>query len=397
MHTSLSGDDVSSAHTLASESEEESEGGCGLCECALNGKVLLCAAVLLVGLGVFGTLSLAAVPPLSYGIKYNRFTKVAITDVVHDCGRYAIGPWNTFLLFPASVQTIEFTSDDRLLQSGQRYEPLNSRTKEGLALHMQISLQYQLNKESIGLLYKQFNQLYEQTFISTMRDILIKAASEFDAVQFWEERVSVGARMQSMVNSALSETYATCWGLQLMVIELPDLYEASIVRTQVQKQSIATRKNEQDATQIRAQTSVIQAEYDRRVKVTTAVGKANYTFVTKSAEASARQKTIDVEGQILHSISSNLTLEPSQLVTYQKYIAYQAMEESMMFFGFDDPPNGNDARRLSVMVNAAAPTGRAGAPSSLVASNSPKAFLRSRLLKDVSPPSSFGNMALSEL
>jgi regulator of protease activity HflC (stomatin/prohibitin superfamily) len=290
--------------------------------------------VCLVLLGLFGIFSLGAVTPLHYGICYNSFTKAAQTDNVYVPGRYLIFPWNSFLLFPSDVQTIEFANEAGLAVSGIRYEPLHTRTKEGLGLHLQVSLQYRLRKEHLGKLYSEFNMNYAQVFISSLRDVLIKAASEYEAAQLWTERSQVGDVMQELVDKELRNMYAECWGLQLMVIDLPDLFENSIVHTQVQKQAVQTRRNQQISTQIRAETTVIKAEYDRRVKVLMAQGHANFTFTTKQAQAHAQQLRIDTESDILAKVKDKLHLDAEGLVLYQKYGALDDLDTASLFFGF---------------------------------------------------------------
>merc|ERR1719191_2731717 len=123
--------------------------------------------------------------------------------------------------------------------------------------------------------------------------------------------------MQSLVNRELENMYAECWGLQLMVIDLPDIFEKSIVHTQVQKQSVRTRQNEQISARIHAETTVIKAEYDRKVKVLMAQGHANYTFTTKQAQAHAQRKRIDTEADILAQVKKELKLDAQGLVMYQ--------------------------------------------------------------------------------
>merc|ERR1719313_1232660 len=111
-----------------------------------------------------------------------------------------------------------------------------------------------------------------------------------------------------MINKALSRTYAECWGLQLLVIDLPTMFENSIVHTQVQKQMVITRRFEQAATLIRAKTSVIAADFDRRIMVIKSGGMANYTFTTKRAMARARQRVIDQETMVLGSVRQSLKI-----------------------------------------------------------------------------------------
>jgi len=188
----------------------------------------------------------------------------------------------------------------------------------------------------LGQLYSEFNQNYEQVFISSVRDILIKAASEYEASELWTDRAGVGNSMQKMVDKALRKTYAECWGLQLMVIDLPDQFEASIVRTQVQKQAMLMREQEQQSTKIRAETSVIKAEYDKKVKVIMAGGQANFTLIQKKAQAHAQQNVIDTESSVLAGVKSELGLPAEGLVKYQKYGAMDEMEEASVYFGFGD-------------------------------------------------------------
>merc|ERR1719498_2122307 len=106
---------------------------------------------------------------------------------------------------------------------------LHSRTREGLSLHLQLSLQYRLNKEMVGKLYTEFNMGYQDVFISVMRDVIIKTAAEYHAPQLWHERRELGDEIQRRVDKELQKLYASCWGLHLLFIDLPDRFESSIV------------------------------------------------------------------------------------------------------------------------------------------------------------------------
>jgi len=301
-----------------------------------NPAVLGGAAGCLVLSALLAVCSLGAVPPLQYGVRYNYFNKYADIDNVYTAGRHFIGPFNAFVLFPSSTQTVEFVNDLSLSAEGQRFSALHTRTKEGLALHMQVSLQYRLKGAEVGKLYSEFNTFYEDMFISTIRDTLIQTAAEYEAYQLWTQRIQVGERMQELVNEALGKTYAECWGLQLMTIELPASFDKSIVLTQVQSQKVETMRYDQVATKIRAETKVIEAEYDRNVTVIKAYGKANYTLVTRSARAEARGKTLDTESVVMNTIKMELALAGQDLVEYQQFTAIQALSNASIFFGFDE-------------------------------------------------------------
>merc|ERR1719188_2202688 len=142
--------------------------------------------------------------------------------------------------------------------------------------------------------------------------------------------------MQEMVNEVLQKTFARCWGLQLMVIELPAGFDESIVTTQIQNQNISTMEYEQEATQIRASTAVIQAEFERKVKVIKTKGRANYTVETKKAKAQAKSNTLLVESEILKQVRKDLKLHEDDLLEYQQYGAMSMLSNASLFFGFEE-------------------------------------------------------------
>eukprot|EP00434_Breviolum_minutum_P006276 symbB.v1.2.005536.t1/scaffold323.1/size229223/13 len=210
------------------------------------------SSVVLGGLGLFALVvlaivSLQAVPNLHYGIRYNTARKWADVDNVYTAGRYFIGPWNTFVLFPAVVQNVEFSNTFGLATSGQRYPALHTRTKEGLALNLEVALQYRLKEREVGRLYTEFNVDFQNFFVSTIRESVIKVAADYEAYQLWDRRKEVGNQMQQEVNAVLNKTYAECWGLQLLDIALPKAFDQSIVQTQVQNQAISTEQYAQDS------------------------------------------------------------------------------------------------------------------------------------------------------
>mmetsp|Transcript_69746 Transcript_69746/g.181714 ORF Transcript_69746/g.181714 Transcript_69746/m.181714 type:complete len:401 (-) Transcript_69746:152-1354(-) len=271
--------------------------------------VLVCAALL--------ALSIDAVEQNQYGLKYNWVTKSISTDVFHG-GTHFIGPWNAFVTFPATVQTIEFS--DRF---GQRTaEKLHTRTKEGLGLHLSISFQYRLLPDELHKLYRLTNTQYEMLFTRIARDQMLEAASQYEGPQYWLQRHEIGNRMKGLVSQQLRDSYADLWGLQLLVIDLPDRYEQSITMTQVQQQLIKTRTNQQAAASIRADTEVMKADFDSKVQVVQAEAQANYTLETRMAEAEAAKRKIAAEAEALGYLRHKLKLSVDGAVQYQELSAF---------------------------------------------------------------------------
>lgn len=78
--------------------------------CSLIFCIILCLAVLLT------LLSMDSLEPLQYGLVYNKFSK-KIGKEVYESGRYLIGPFNNFIIYPANLITIEFSNNRGALVS----------------------------------------------------------------------------------------------------------------------------------------------------------------------------------------------------------------------------------------------------------------------------------------
>jgi hypothetical protein len=281
-----------------------------------------CAIVVLV-VSVLAFMSIGQVDQNEYGLVMNWVTK-KIGDQVYHGGTHMIGFWNTFIVFPAVVQTIEFSERPWMHTSTS----LHTRTKEGLGLHLSISFQYKLIPDDIPKLYALTNLNYEGLFTRIARDQLLEAASEYEGPQYWQERRKIGDHMRRLVDEQLKDSYATLWGLQLLVIDLPDQYEMSITMTQVQQQMAKTRRNEQVAASIRADTEVMNADYGRQIKIIQAGADANYTLETKLATAEAAKRKITAEASALKFIRKELKLSPGGAVEYQQLGAYAGLDNA---------------------------------------------------------------------
>jgi len=267
-------------------------------------------------------LSLGAVEQNEYGLVFNWVTK-SIRPTVHHGGIHMIGFWNQFVPFPATVQTIEFSGE-----TPAHHDPLHTRTKEGLALHLSISCQYKLKADDIPQLYALTNVQYESLFRRIMREEILQGAALYEGPQYWLQRKDIGEHMRQLVDAKLRESYSSLWGLQLMSIDLPQRYEDSITETQVQNQIIKTRGSQQMAAGIRADTEVMLAGLQRDISVVQAGAQANFTLQTKLAEAEASMRKIAAEAEALAYARSKMDLTGSGAVAYTKMSAYGQLQNA---------------------------------------------------------------------
>lgn len=150
-----------------------------------------------------------------------------------------MGPFKSFIKFPRVIQHAEFSTS-----KGTKGPAIETRTSEGLALRLSVSFQYQLIRSEIPALYKLTNVRYEQTYMQQAKKIIQEEAGKYTAPEYWEHRGAIGQDILEKLNSTLSKTHARVTGFQMLVIDLPETYESSIVLTQVQVQLKETKKFE---------------------------------------------------------------------------------------------------------------------------------------------------------
>lgn len=272
---------------------------------------------------VFLVASVGQVDQNQYGLVFNWVTK-KINPTVHHGGTHLIFPWNKFVTFPATVQTIEFSDRIGKNTAGS----LHTRTKEGLGLQLSISFQYKLNPDDLPKLYQLTNVAYEALYMRLARDQLLEAASQYEGPSYWSEREKIGHHMRRLVDSSLRSSFGSLWGLQLLLINLPDQFENSITKTQVQQQLMKTKQQEQLATAIRADTEVLQADFEKRILVVQAGAEANYSLATKLAEAEATKRSIEAEAGVLDYVRDKLHLSALGTVEYQQLGSYASLQNA---------------------------------------------------------------------
>lgn len=93
------------------------------------------------GLVVLFSMSFKAIEPTEWAISYNTFYKTVDKDYVYEGGRHFVGPFYELISFPATYETIEFSTE-----SFAKGTPLRTRTKDGLLIVIHLSFQYQVIK-----------------------------------------------------------------------------------------------------------------------------------------------------------------------------------------------------------------------------------------------------------
>ena len=288
------------------------------------GAVVLISVVLIVA-------SFDSIEPREYGILYNSIDKTIDQENIYLGGTSFVGLFNSFIAFPSGYQKIEFSDNP-----SAKNEPLNARTSDGVSIGLSLSLQYQLIKDEVALLYNQFNTNYESTFSSIARDIIMQITANYQAKQFWEARTIISQTMLSELNNALVKDHATCVLLQLLTVTIPSNLEKSIVDTQVEKQLSSTKIFERQAELIRQTIDISISQCDQNITTITAAANAEAYYVVQVAEAVAKRRNIDIQSIIYEKIRSNLTFTDDEFTSYLFLAATADQKNATICVGLTD-------------------------------------------------------------
>jgi len=222
-----------------------------------------------------------------YGLNYSMVTRT-VEQRGYKAGRYFLGVGHTFIVFPATVTTIQFAGDPK-----SDAAMLKSRTKDGLEVELEASLQYLIDNERLFDLYMKFGRRYHSIFVRMATDILTTAATQYTANEFFTDRSSIGLDMTEMLEKNFQDRcFVTVPFFQLRTVILPKEFEESIQDTEVQKQDIQTATAQQQSLLVEYETKVIQAK--RTVEVLEQEGQANARAVQLANDAYCEQLNASV-------------------------------------------------------------------------------------------------------
>lgn len=275
------------------------------------------------------------------GLTRNKITGVVDMDTVYRPGRYWIGFWKEFIEFPSILYTIEF-SNEQPEDGVQHLNVLRSRDNGGNEMFLDVSIQYQLFPDRVGQIYREMTVMYENIYISELRDALSKAGNNFGANQVWRNYSMVSEIMTQACIDVLRRYHADCWGLQLWGIRLQYQFEGQLIQTQVRRQAQRTESARLRHAVVRADTEVMLAEYRKNITVIQGFAEANVYRITREATARADANIISAHAESINIVRSllvanstrhgEISMNESQLMRYQQLIMLQTQRNASFVY-----------------------------------------------------------------
>eukprot|EP00439_Symbiodinium_sp_Y106_P021140 s2775_g2.t1 len=218
---------------------------------------------------------------------------------------------------------------------------MSVRTADGLMVELGIVAQYTVVREKIPQIYQTYKTEYEGFFISNLRSALQSTVAEFKATELYTDRFKVSTALLAtckVVCHGNLQGFLACWGIQLLEVRLDQRIESANVRQQVEMQKQATEEMKQKASLIRAKTTVLEADFDRQVKLVNVEASAAAVNITRKAEADAAYNMQEARAEVLRTIQNTVKsgfapLTNSELLKYMEQGALIESTAGPMIYG----------------------------------------------------------------
>ena len=284
----------------------------------------ICSCTCCIGflLILFGFSSLEAT---ELGLNYSWISKT-ISPEVKENGLYFIGIGHSFIKFPKTVQTIEF-SEEKTANRG----PIESRTSDGLEVTLEISFQYILQPDKLYDLYNTYGPKYDNVFQNIAINILTEEATKYTAYNFFMDRGKIKDDFQYELNLRFDKNcFSNIQFLQLRSVNLPNLFEQSIQESEVKKQDIQKAQAEQNKVKIEIDTKIKAAEYQKNVIINKAEGEAQAIIKQNEAYVEALLRTQNTQTNAFKNLKDTLQLTNENLLDFMKTKLLKNIVERMI-------------------------------------------------------------------
>jgi len=274
-------------------------------------------AVAVSGLVILFCLSFDSLEFTQIGLNYS-FISETVEKEPYPSGRYYLGLGNSFIKFPKTLRTLYFVDD---FEEGQNVPPaLQSRTKDGLNVRLEVSFQYKLKLDQLYNLWSTFgHDKYEQTFIRIAIEQLTTAATMHNAHFFFTNRTAISKEFHHKLNKHFEQhAYAEVPFFQLRTVHLPDAFEDAIRETQVKQQEIQIARLEQETKKVTFQTSVLKAEQAVHALENKAQGEAGAIHLQNEAYCKQYKLTQQLQSEALEDVVKASGWGPEEVLDYMR-------------------------------------------------------------------------------
>lgn len=286
-------------------------------------QMKLCGAVtccILIPSVIMFACSFAILDPHQIGLHYNG-PACTLDSETHDNGRYFVGLGHYFFKFPAKLEYVEFSES---AEGGSRNHRINLWTKDGQEVFAEIGFYYRIRPEKLADLYYTYGFDYLEVIENIATNAFRDVSTEYNTIQFFEERDLINDRMHAELRERLLETvFVTVPRFNLLSLDMPDRFETAIVDKVIKEQEKKTLEFKKQSAVIAEEINLEIAKANKDIKILRAASTANGTLIEESARAAAFFKVQSSLGAFREELARELQLNVS---SYDKLLHYMWLD-----------------------------------------------------------------------
>jgi len=307
------------------------------------GSLGACAycVVLITSCILFGA-SWDTLEPTQLGLAFDGNIQKVEADKVYGPGRYLVGLGRSFIKFPSTQQTLRFGDPVYMHHSEPDAGDIVCRTKDGLAIRLEVAVQYLLNNNADDLyrLYLATGGKWKKLYMLMIEQVVRNVASLYDAIEFRQARDVIAIDITEKLDESFRTMYATVPSTQLINMEIESALEKAITETQVAKQDVYQARNEQAVVEVKAKQQYYVSLKLKKIKIEQAINEAKGILILANTSAQIVDNTIDAQIAAYQNLRTNLNLDTSdKLLSYLWLQAMQNNQAKDLVLSMDYPSN----------------------------------------------------------
>lgn len=270
--------------------------------------------LIIITVAILIIVSFSSLEATEYGLDYSWISQT-ISPTTMTNGLHYLGLSHSFIKFPRTVQTIEFSSSDTANR-----QVLQSRTSDGLEVKLEISFQYTLQPENLYKLYMKYGEHYSHVIENVAIDVLTQQTTKYDAYNFFSEIGKIKDDFQKTLDVELSTTcFSNVQFLQLIKnVDLPDLFEEAIQESEVKKQEIEKATAELNKVKVEVDTLIKSAIIQKDVTINLAKGEAESIIKQNDANIASFSQTQTSLTDAYSKLKNTLKMTNEELIKFIK-------------------------------------------------------------------------------
>jgi len=256
-------------------------------------------------------LSYRILSPLEAGVKKHTITNT-ITDKLFSSGRHYVDPFHIFIIFPTTLQTIEF---GRGINADA--QPLRIPSEGGQIIEVELSFQYRLMTSQLTELYKQYETKYKTKYVSIAKGELQIVGAKFTMTEWYQNRIQIGQAMHSHINEIYQNNVsASVVHFQLRNIIPPKTINRNILQKVVQQEATNLERERKEAKKTRAQALTLVANYGKDERIVNATAKYEAKLITNNANAQAIKVTLKKKASAYRQLKDRMGFNNAEFLNF---------------------------------------------------------------------------------